>query len=145
MSMITLAATLCASTALATDGTSLQVAISDEHGPYVEAGNGLPVYMFDTRIGAGDGQTPLDSCNARCLGEWPLVTVDGDLVVDDEMDSQLAATVMWEGEEVAIYNSNALFYFYRDTAEGEPIGHGIRSFGGRWYLIAPDGTAISTD
>lgn len=140
--LFSLIASMSGGLAHAQENTTLTVNTSDEFGPYLVTGNGRPVYLFDTTIGAGDGLAPLVSCAERCREDWPLVTVAGDLVLGDALDADLGATVTSEGQRIAIYNSNTLFYFHRDTEESGPIGHGLTSHGGGWFLITPDGDAV---
>ncbi|MGR3496705.1 hypothetical protein [Citreimonas sp.] len=124
------------------------VATDDEVGRYIVGPGGRPVYMFDTGARGGDYLPPLESCLARCREAWPPVFVDAEtnLVVPDDLDSQLTGMVPEsEGERlVASYNGYPLFYYAREDESEGPSGHGIHTHGGWWITIAPDGEPIRT-
>ncbi len=122
--------------------TTLSIAESGEYGPYVVGPGGAPVYMFLTDAVGGDHLPPLESCDQKCREDWPVVTAEGGLAVTDPLKADLATTVDWNGQTVAIYNSEPLFRFARDEPGTEPEGHGIHSYGGWWYLVGPDGEAL---
>lgn len=116
-----------------------------EHGPYITGPDDLPVYGFITRGRGGDGLAPVDSCNERCRTDWPLVAPPGDMPdLAPGLSADLLTVVQHEGQPVVYYNSWALFNFARDTAQGEPNGHAIHSYGGWWALVRPDGSLIRT-
>lgn len=123
---------------------TLSIGESEEHGPIIVGPEGRAVYTFITGGEGGDNQVPLESCNDPCLERWPLLTVEGDVTVGEGLDPDLAATLEWEDSRVAVYDSRALFLFFRDEPGAEPEGHAISSFGGFWALIAPSGDAIRT-
>ena len=90
-------------------------------------------------------EAPLLSCQERCLEDWPLVTVAGDTVpISDAVSRFLVDTIDWKGENVVVYASNALFYYFRDEPGGEPLGQEVHTWGGWWYLVRPDGELIET-
>ena len=123
----------------------LAVAVSEEYGPYLVGREGLPVYAFVTDVRGGDDLTPLVSCQERCLEDWPLVTVEGETVpISDDVSRFLVDTIDWKGENVVVYASNALFYYFRDDPFGEPQGQAVHTWGGWWYLVRPDGELIET-
>ena len=124
----------------------LLAAPSAEYGAYVVARNGLPVYAMLTDVDVGgDGLDPLESCQAFCLDNWPLVTAEGDLRVGQGLDPDLLGTREVAGEQAVLYGDRLLFQFYRDVPGEEPEGHEIFSFGGYWSLLTPDGQPIRTN
>lgn len=122
----------------------LSIGESAEFGEILVGPNGEPVYAFYTDLPAGDGQAPITSCNAPCQVDWPLAVAPGEVAVSDRLDADLATTITWEGQEVAMYNSQVLFYFYQDIEAEEPQGQEIHSYGGWWYLLDPRGEPIVT-
>jgi predicted lipoprotein with Yx(FWY)xxD motif len=123
----------------------LDVAVSEDFGPHLVGRDGRPVYAFVTDVRGGDDITPLLSCQERCLEDWPLVTAEGDRVpILDGVSRFLVDTIDWKGENVVVYASNALFYYFRDEPGGEPRGQEVHTWGGWWYLVRPDGDLIVT-
>ena len=41
------------------------------------------------------------------------------------------------------YDGHPLYYFAPDTSKGSLTGQGSDSFGAKWWLVAPSGTAIT--
>lgn len=123
----------------------LETAVHDEYGRYLTSG-GRPVYAFiTTGVRAGDDQTPLVSCKQKCLDDWPLVTAPGnDVPIGDRVDPELVETLDWEGQNVVVYASRALFYYFRDEPGEGPQGQDVHTYGGWWYLVRPDGSVIVT-
>lgn len=143
--IIAFAFTAFAAPAAAQEDPLLEVAQSDEYGAHLVA-NDRPVYAFvTTGVRGGDDITPLLSCRDRCLEDWPLVTSPTDEVaISDDVSRYLVETIDWMGQNVVIYASNALFYYFRDEPGGEPRGQQVHTWGGWWYLVRPDGTLIVT-
>ena len=140
-----LAALLLAAFALpaAAQDALLDVAVSEDYGPHLVGRDGLPVYAFVTDVRGGDDLTPLVSCQERCLEDWPLVTVEDDSVpISDAVSRFLVDTIDWKGDNVVVYASNALFYYFRDEPGREPLGQVVHTWGGWWYLVRPDGELI---
>lgn len=141
---LTTAALLAAPPALAQDATMLELRPTEEYGPVLALSNGRPVYTFATDVPAGDGQTPLASCNEPCREIWPLVTTSGEPGVGEGLDPELLSTIEWEGQTVVQYASQPLFLYIRDEPGLEPQGQVISTFGGWWYLLDAAGNAIVT-
>lgn len=129
------------------EGSGLRTAVDDDYGLHVVLDDGRPVYVMVTDQAHGDGLAPLDSCYDRCLEEWPLVTVRGDvqdLQLGEGMDPALVDVSDWEDEQVLLYSGQPLFLFFRDEPGQPPAGQEIFSFGGYWALISPQGEPIRT-
>lgn len=131
--------------AIAQEEPLLNIAVSEDYGPYLVGREDRPVYAFVTDVRGGDDITPIVSCQDRCLEDWPLVTVEGETVpIGDGVSRFLVDTIDWKGENVVVYASNALFYYFRDEPGGEPRGQEVHTWGGWWYLVRPDGELIET-
>lgn len=122
----------------------LSVAVSDEYGQYIVGPANRPVYAFVTERRAGDDLAALESCNKPCRERWPPAFTAPDFPVADPLDPELTTTLKDQAGDVAVYNGEPLFYFVMDEAGAEPVGQGIHSFGGWWYLMSPDGAYIDT-
>ena len=145
MKLFTTAAIALALTtpAFAQQGTTIQVAESEEYGQYLTTGEDRPVYLFtaDTQA-SGDQQAEISCTSQECLDAWPLVTTLGDPEAGEGADASLLETTDFEGQQVVTYNGWPLYYFVRDEGAEEPQGHDIESFGGEWYLVAPSGEQV---
>ncbi|AJE49070.1 hypothetical protein [Celeribacter indicus] len=124
---------------------TLALAATEDQGTYLVGPDGRPVYIMITEHGAGDDLDPLQSCEEQCRVEWPVVTIDDDITTGEGVESDLADTVEWRGEQALTYRGQPLFYFYRDSAGEAPEGQGIFSHGGHWALLAPDGTPFEDE
>jgi predicted lipoprotein with Yx(FWY)xxD motif len=57
--------------------------------------------------------------------------------------SQLGTTARSGGVKQVTYDGHPLYYFASDTSKGSLTGQGSDSFGAKWWLVAPSGTAIT--
>lgn len=135
-------ASLLAVAAAAQDIPTLSTATAEGLGTYIVGPEGLPVYIFDTTARGGDFLPDIVSCKQDCRERWPPVTVAGDITVSSDLDLLLAAVVKDEALSIAVYDSKALFTYFRDIPGAPPTGHGIHTFGGWWYLIDPTGEPL---
>lgn len=136
-------ALVLAAPAFAQEGTTIQVAQSEEYGQYLVTGEGRPVYLFTTDTqGTGDQQAQISCTSEACLNAWPLVTTSGEPQAGEGADASLLGTVPYEGQEVVTYNGWPLYYFARDEGAEAPQGQDIESFGGEWYLVTPSGEEV---
>ena len=47
-----------------------------------------------------------------------------------------------DGAKQLTYNGHPLYTFSGDGRAGDISGQGSSAFGGRWYVVSPDGSAI---
>jgi predicted lipoprotein with Yx(FWY)xxD motif len=133
-------AILAAHAAAAQESIIVNVSESDEYGEFLTVG-GYPVYMFSTDVPGDTASAPTISCIGDCLAAWPPVA--GTAIVPGEgVDSGLLGQIEVDGIAVATYAGWPLYYFARDVEGGPPTGQATESFGGVWYLVAPDGSRI---
>jgi len=145
LSLAVVATAIAASVAFAEEHFTLSVAEAGEFGQYIVGPDGKPVYMFTTDT-QGNGADPAITCSSEdCLAAWPLVTVEGDVMVGPGLDPDLAGTMARDGQAVVTYNGWPLYTFVRDQAGAAPEGQDIESFGGEWYLLGPDGEMIEEE
>jgi hypothetical protein len=57
--------------------------------------------------------------------------------------SQLGTTARSGGVKQVTYDGHPLYYFASDTSKGSLTGQGSDSFGAKWWLVTPAGTAIT--
>jgi hypothetical protein len=58
--------------------------------------------------------------------------------------SDLGTTKRSDGSEEVTYKGHPLYYFVADKSAGQIKGQGSNSFGAKWWLVAPSGSAITT-
>jgi predicted lipoprotein with Yx(FWY)xxD motif len=84
------------------------------------------------------------SCFSNCSVSWPPVIVDTiPSEVDAKIDrSKLGLTRREDGKYQLTFNRKPLYYAAADTKPGDTWGHNAMSYGGRFSLVAPDGTPV---
>ncbi len=132
---------LAAHGAAAQESATVTVTDSDTYGEYLSVDD-KPVYLFTTDVQGGGGTEASISCNEECRAAWPLVTAGQGAEAGEGAEPDLIGTVEFDGRNVVTYNGWPLYFFARDSEGNPPTGQEIESFGGEWYLIAPDGTRI---
>lgn len=119
------------------DGSAIRVAESDEHGEYLIDAEGRSLYGF---LNDTDGES---TCVDDCALNWPPLLIEGDLKVATGLDAELFSVVDHpQGGQIAKAGDWPLYYFAGDESPGDTNGHGV---GDVWFLVAPDGSAISTE
>lgn len=133
---------LMSGAAIAQEATQVKVGMTEEIGEYLTDSEGRAVYAFTTDK-PGDSMDAEVSCDSDgCLAAWPLFTATGSVEAIGSADQALVGTLEHEGRTVVTYDGWPLYYFARDEEGEEPSGGEIESFGGKWYLLRPDGTPI---
>lgn len=119
------------SAAIATD-------IDDDLGTFLVDGAGMTLYLF-TADGEG---TP--TCYDACAVAWPPMTADtAEVAASGQVDAALIGTVERnEGTAQVTYNGHPLYYYADDEEPGETDGQGVDD---AWYVLAPDGSAVTGD
>lgn len=96
------------------------------------------------------------TCTGACAVAWPPFTVesvdgmsgDGMGMADDSMgsiDPDLVGTIAREdGTTQFTYAGHPLYYYVGDVERGQVKCQAIERDGGTWYVLAPDGTIITT-
>jgi predicted lipoprotein with Yx(FWY)xxD motif len=120
---------------LAACGDDAEPAPAGNLGTIVTDAEGLTLYMF------GADQNGESTCYDDCAATWPALTVDGEPVAGDGIDAaQLGTTERDDGTLQVTYAGLPLYYFASDAEPGDTNGQGI---GDIWYVVSPDGEAIS--
>lgn len=113
-------------------GETLAVGATDL-GEVLVDGDGMTLYAF-----LPDAQgTP--TCTDGCLATWP--AFEGPAGAGDGVDASLLGTVEHpSGVTMTTYDGWPLYRFASDTAPGDTNGQGL---GDNWYVVAPDGQAVT--
>jgi predicted lipoprotein with Yx(FWY)xxD motif len=108
-------------------------------GVYLTGDNGRAVYLWVADTG------DKSSCSGACAKAWPPVETKGTPKAEQGVNAGDLGTIMRaDGSEQVTYKSHPLYYFVADKSTGETKGQGSDSFGAKWWLVAPSGTAITT-
>jgi len=83
-------------------------------------------------------------CWGVCAQEWPPTTTAGPpSAAGRAKTSQLSTVRRAGGARQVDYAGHPLYRFSLDSGPGKTSGQGIEAFGGRWYVVAPSGRAIT--
>jgi predicted lipoprotein with Yx(FWY)xxD motif len=108
-------------------------------GTFLTDGSGRAVYLW-----AADGLNE-STCVGACATAWPPLTATGAPSASGGASAADIGTITRsDGGKQVTYNGHALYYFSGDTGAGQINGQGIDAFGAEWWLVAPDGTKITT-
>jgi predicted lipoprotein with Yx(FWY)xxD motif len=107
-------------------------------GTYLVDGQGKSLYLFV----ADKGST--SSCEGPCATVWPPLTVADKANAGAGVNAAMLSTsTRTDGAKQVTYAGHPLYYFAADRAAGDTTGQGVNNFGGLWWLVAPNGTAIT--
>ena len=113
---------------------TVNVAKISGYGSALVTASGKSVYLLSTDP-AGSSK-----CSGTCAKTWIPVTVSGSPAAGSGVDSsKLSSFKRSDGTTQVLYDKHALYTY---SGQGSTSGEGQASFGGVWYLVAPNGTAI---
>jgi predicted lipoprotein with Yx(FWY)xxD motif len=119
--------------AAATAAVSAQVADSTL-GEILVDGEGNTLYGFTKDTGG------TSTCTGDCASTWPALTVDGEPVFGEGLDTGVFTLVDGaEGGQQLKAGKWPLYTFSGDEAPGDTNGQGS---GGVWFVVKPDGSLI---
>ena len=122
----------------ATTGVMVKTA-KGSSGTYLAGPNGHALYLWVADSG------DMSSCSGACAQAWPPLLTKGKPTAGPGVNaSDLGTTMRSDGTEEVTYKGHPLYYFIADTSAGSTKGQGSDSFGAKWWLVAPSGTAITT-
>jgi predicted lipoprotein with Yx(FWY)xxD motif len=109
-------------------------------GTYLVDGSGRALYMWL-------GDTPGKSdCTGDCALSWPPLTTGARPKVSGGAASADVGTLARaDGTRQVTYKGHPLYRFVVDSGPGTTKGQGSSSFGARWWLVAPTGSAITVN
>lgn len=115
---------------------SLATTTDDDLGEFLVDDDGMALYLFTTDT---DGTS---TCYDECAAVWPpLLTDTEDVTASGAVDAALIGTVERTNGTVQVtYDGQPLYYFADDNEPGQTEGQGLQ---GVWYVVAPDGSAIT--
>ncbi|HEX2895594.1 MAG TPA: hypothetical protein VHO29_16450 [Marmoricola sp.] len=113
---------------------SIHVA-STSLGQVLVDGSGRTVYLLTAD---GPGRS---TCSGSCLSSWPPVAPASGSTLPGVTATVDRATTP-SGGSIATVGGWPLYTFVQDKAPGDVSGEGLRSFGGTWYAVSPDGQPV---
>jgi predicted lipoprotein with Yx(FWY)xxD motif len=108
-------------------------------GTFLVDGSGRTLYLFRKDTGRQS------KCYGACASIWPPVTTSGSpRAGGSARKSMLSTSRRRNGVRQVLYNGHPLYRYAADSRAGQTFGQGINGFGGRWYVVAPSGRAITS-
>jgi predicted lipoprotein with Yx(FWY)xxD motif len=134
------AASGSASGAASGTGTGTEIMTgSGAAGTFLVDGTGRALYLW---VADGTGKS---TCSGACASAWPPVPATGTVTAaGGAQASDLSTITRADGSKQVAYDGHALYYFVDDKGAGQTNGQGSDSFGAKWWLVAPAGTAITS-
>ena len=124
----------------ASGGSSKGVAVSlakGTDGTYLAGASGRALYLW---VADSNGKS---SCAGSCAKAWPpLLTKSAPVAAHGVQASDLGTITRSDGTKQVTYKGHPLYYFVEDSSSGMTHGQGSDSFGAKWWLVAPSGSAI---
>ncbi|MDR3607138.1 MAG: hypothetical protein P4M08_07145 [Oligoflexia bacterium] len=114
---------------------------SNVAGTFLTDGLGKSLYVFSLDTNGNS------NCTGNCSQVWPPVTVAAGQTPNAGANVQaslLGTITLADGSTQVTYNSLPLYYYTGDASPGQSNGEGLNQFGGLWYVIAPDGTPLTS-
>jgi predicted lipoprotein with Yx(FWY)xxD motif len=124
----------------AAGGSSKRVSVSlakGTDGTYLAGASGRALYLW---VADSNGKS---SCAGSCAKAWPpLLTKSAPMAAHGVQASDLGTITRADGTKQVTYKGHPLYYFVEDSSAGMTHGQGSDSFGAKWWLVAPSGSAI---
>jgi predicted lipoprotein with Yx(FWY)xxD motif len=103
---------------------------------YLTGSDGRVVYLW---VADSGGKS---ACSGACAHAWP--PVEGTPSAGSGVTaSDLGTITRSDGSKQVTYKGHPLYYFIADKSAGDTKGQGSNSFGAKWWLVAPSGSAIT--
>ncbi|MFJ9030650.1 hypothetical protein ACIRQP_19410 [Streptomyces sp. NPDC102274] len=108
-------------------------------GKILVNGKGHTLYLFEA------DKAKKSTCSGDCLVDWPPALVTGTPQAGTGVKANLLTTTTRDdGTKQAMYNGHPLYTFREDTKPGDTKGQDLTEFGAKWFVVSPDGKAITT-
>ncbi len=104
-------------------------------GPFIADDRGRALYMFT------EDRPGTSNCYAGCAEKWqPFLAPAGNprAAAKGVAQGSIGLIQRQNGANQVTFGGHPLYYFYGDAGPGQAAGHGVRAFGGTWYLVGRD-------
>lgn len=108
-------------------------------GTHLTADQGRAVYLFDADTSG------TSTCTGPCAQAWPPVLTRGAAKASGAATAGDLGTVQRaDGTTQVTYHGHPLYYYADDKDAADTYGEGSKAFGATWWLVSPDGTALTS-
>lgn len=121
----------------AASGAAVLKTASTPLGTILVDGSGRTLYLFKADTGT------TSTCNGACAQAWPPDLTNGKPQETGLNAALVGTTVRADHSTEVTYHGHPLYYFADDSGPGQTNGQGVNAFGGAWYVVAPDGSAVT--
>ena len=130
-----------ASTPTPTDTSGSAAMVKTADGPlgtFLVDAKGRSLYLWVADKGSKS------TCSGACAQAWPpLITTGKPLAGSGTQASLLGTTKRSDDTLEVTYAGHPLYYFAGDGQPGQTTGQATDGFGADWFVVAPDGKAIT--
>jgi predicted lipoprotein with Yx(FWY)xxD motif len=123
-------------------GNGAAAIVSTHAGPagtYLTDGKGRTLYLWKADTGS------TSTCNGACAGVWAPYTTSGTpKAAGKAQQSMLGTTSRSDGSTEVTYADHPLYYYAGDSSTGDMNGQGSTQYGNTWWVVAPNGSAITS-
>jgi predicted lipoprotein with Yx(FWY)xxD motif len=126
-------------------GPTYEVKVMDISGlgPVLVDGQGLTLYLYET-----DRRGAPSHCYNICAVQWPPDTLPAGVAAPvagpGVQPALLGTSPRADGTTQITYNGWPLYFWPPDKTPGKATGQALTNAGGRWYVLDPSGTAVTT-
>ena len=114
---------------------------SSPYGKILVSGKGYTLYLWSK------DKPNQSKCSGPCLAVWPFVLVSGHPTAGPGVNAKLLGTITvkvnGKTEHEVTYNKHPLYTYISDVKPGIISGEGNKSFGAPWWVVSPQGNAIT--
>ncbi len=128
-------ATTATTTGGGTTSPTISVVSHPELGNILVGPNGMTLYLF-TQDSAGESV-----CYGDCASAWPPLLVEGEPTAGSGVTADLGTITRRNGSIQVTVDGQPLYYYTPDQQPGDVTGQGV---GGVWFVVAPDGSRITS-
>ena len=126
------------SSSSSTSGASELTTRTGSQGTYLTDGSGRTVYLFEADHGSAS------TCSGSCASVWPPLTTSGTPATSGAAKAgDLGTSKRSDGSTQITYRGHPLYYYAGDSKAGDTTGQGSTGFGASWWMVSPDGSAIT--
>lgn len=111
---------------------------SSPAGTYLTDAKGRTLYLWKADTSS------TSTCSAACAKVWEPYTTNGSPTASgDAQQSMLGTTSRSDGSTQVTYADHPLYFYADDKNAGDMAGQGSTEFGNKWWVVGPDGSAIT--
>ena len=136
---VTPSATASGTSSATPSGVATVATTTTKSGPILVDGSGRTLYMFEK------DRPNVSECTGACATEWPVFHSSGMPKAGSGVQTALLGVIKRSDNTTQVtYNQHPLYY-YRDDANkpGQITGQNVSAFGGKWYVVAPNGNKVT--